>query len=64
MTPSYRAAIAAYLASGRHIDPMRKGTGVKSLRRMAHELGMSATTVRRWIRTNHRDMWTRYWEQQ
>jgi DNA invertase Pin-like site-specific DNA recombinase len=55
--PAYRPAIAAYLAAGHHLRP----DGVKSVRQIARELGMSATTVRRWLKLNHRDLWLKYW---
>lgn len=59
MSPNYRAAIAAYLAAGYHLD----GTGsrAKPIRQIARELGMSATTVGRWLKANHPDLWSKFW---
>jgi hypothetical protein len=58
MQPNYRSAIAAYLVAGNHVDAGR----VKSVRQIARELSMSATTVHRWLKANHRDLWLKYWE--
>lgn len=57
MSPGYRTAIAAYLAAGNHM----KSDRAKPVRQIARELRMSATTVRRWLKLNHRDLWLKYW---
>ena len=57
MSPSYRTAIAAYLAAGNHMNTGR----AKPVRQIARELRMSATTVSRWLKLNHRDLWLKYW---
>jgi transposase-like protein len=61
MSPNYRAAIAVYLVTGQHIDGTAKGDRAKSVRQIARELDMSATTVSRWLKSNHRDLWLKYW---
>lgn len=33
----------------------------KPIRQIAQELETSTTTVRRWLKTNHRDLWQKYW---
>ena len=60
MTPSYRADIAVYLAAGNHMKPSGRA---KSVRQIARELDMSATTVSRWLKANHRDLWLTFWNQ-
>lgn len=57
MSPSCRIAIAAYLAAGNHMTPDR----AKPVRQIARELRMSATTVSRWLKLNHQDLWRKYW---
>ncbi len=57
MSPGCRTTIAAYLAAGEHL----KSGGVKPVRQIARELRMSATTVSRWLKLNHRDLWLKYW---
>ena len=58
MSPSCRNAIAAYLAGGNHVGV---SGGVKPVQVIARELHMSPTTVRRWLKLNHRDLWLKYW---
>jgi hypothetical protein len=59
---AYRAAIAVYLVAGQHIERAGPSDRVKSVRQIARELDMSATTVSRWLKSNHRDLWLKYWD--
>jgi transposase-like protein len=59
MTPSRRMEIAEYLASGRHVE-VSTDAG-RPIRDIARDLKISETTLRRWLKLNHRDVWERYW---
>lgn len=62
MSPPFRASIAEYLAAGDHVERASDVGRVKSVRQIARELDMSATTVSRWLKANHRDLWLKYWD--
>ena len=51
--------VAAYLAEQRHLRGDLRGA--KTLTRMAAELGTTRSTVRRWLRRDHWDIWMDHW---
>ena len=53
MNETNRTAIAAYVATERHLKGNLRGA--KTLTQMAAELGTTKTTVRRWLRRDHRN---------
>ncbi len=55
---THRKAVAAYVRAGLHLTAPSRA---KSVRVIAAELGMSATTARRWLRRDHYDQWMEYW---
>jgi uncharacterized protein YjcR len=59
MKGTNRTNVAAYVAAHRHLrDDLRGG---KTLTQMAAELGTSKSTVRRWLRRDHWDLWMDHW---
>lgn len=60
MTASRRSRIARYLAAGRHVDEGRNT--VLPMRTVARDLDVSETTLRRWLKANHPDLWEKYWK--
>jgi DNA-binding transcriptional regulator YiaG len=59
MKEKKRTAVAAYLAVDRHLsDDLR---GAKTLTQMAAELGTTKSTVRRWLRRDHWELWMEHW---
>jgi len=51
--------VAAYLAEQRHLRGDLRGA--KTLTQMAAELGTTRSTVRRWLRRDHWDIWMDHW---
>ena len=49
--------MTAYVAAQGHIDRQR----AKTLTQMAAELGASKSTVRRWLRHDHWELWMEHW---
>ena len=54
-----RRSLAAYVTADRHLRAC--GRGAKTLTQMAAELGTTKSTVRRWLRRDHWDLWMEYW---
>jgi predicted transcriptional regulator len=59
MTTRHRTAITAYVAGERHLK--EGGETAKTLSQIAEEIGTTTTTVRRWLRRDHRQLWMQYW---
>jgi uncharacterized protein YjcR len=59
MKGTNRTNVAAYVAAHRHLrNDLR---GAKTLTQMATELGTTKSTVRRWLRRDHWDLWMEHW---
>ena len=59
MKGTNRTNVAAYVAANGHLrDDLR---GAKTLTQMATELGTTKSTVRRWLRRDHWDLWMEHW---
>jgi hypothetical protein len=54
-----RRSLAAYVAADRHLNTC--GRGAKTLTQMAAELGTTKSTVRRWLRRDHWELWMEHW---
>jgi hypothetical protein len=59
MKETNRTAVTAYVAAQRHLRGQLKGA--KTLTQMAAELGTTKTTVRRWLRRDHWELWMEHW---
>jgi uncharacterized protein YjcR len=59
MKETNRANVAAYVAAQRHLTGDLRSA--KMLTRMSAELGTSKSTVRRWLRRDHWDLWMEHW---
>ena len=59
MQSLHRRSLAAYVAADRHLNACSRGA--KTLTQMAAELGTAKSTVRRWLRRDHWDLWMEYW---
>ena len=59
MKEIHRSAVAAYVASQRHLRGDLRGA--KTLTQMAKEIGTTKTTVRRWLRRDHWALWMGHW---
>ena len=59
MKGTNRTNIAAYVSAQRHLKGDLRGA--KTLAQMAAELATTKTTVRRWLRRDHWDLWMEYW---
>ena len=51
--------VAAYVAAQRHLRCDLRGA--KTLTQMAAELGTTKSTVRRWLRRDHWELWMENW---
>ena len=54
---THRLSITSYVAKNRHIA--RGAT--KNLTEIAHDIGTSRATVRRWLRRDHWTLWLQEW---
>jgi hypothetical protein len=59
MKRSNRTNVAAYLTAKMHLGCNLRSA--KTLAQMAAELGTTKTTVRRWLRHDHWDLWMEHW---
>jgi predicted transcriptional regulator len=59
MITRHRAAIAAYVAAQKHLREGRHGA--KTVKQIAADIGTTTTTVRRWLRRDHRSLWMDHW---
>jgi uncharacterized protein YjcR len=59
MKGTNRTNVAAYVAAQRHLRGNLRGP--KTLTQMAAELGTTKSTVRRWPRRDHWDLWMEHW---
>ena len=59
MKSNYRTTVAGYVAAKRHLR--EDGSGPKTLSQMAMEIGATSSTVRRWLRQDHWELWMEYW---
>ena len=59
MKQTHRTTITTYVASQRYLRGDLRGA--KTLRQMAKEIGTTKTTVRRWLRRDHRPLWMKHW---
>jgi hypothetical protein len=54
----YRAALATYIQDKKHVlSPLR----AKAIAHIAQEVGMSAATVRHWLKVDHFEEWVNWW---
>jgi IS30 family transposase len=59
MKETNRSNLTAYLAEQRHLRGDLRCA--KTLTQMAAELGTTKSTVRRWLRRDHWDLWMEHW---
>ena len=55
----HRTAISSHGAAGRRLT--EGGDGAKTVMQITHEIGADPTTVRRWLRHDHRSLWMQHW---
>lgn len=55
---TFRAAVAAYIRAGRHLD--EKGRA-KTLTQIGSDIGTTWRTVKNWLIRDHYELWSTHW---